>query len=114
MSSGPTVGRWGCDRGIRWDTGDPHTRPYARQHVSVQAERRILFCGDALFNANPITGRPGLRLPIRLATLDNAQARDSVRKLSTMAVEVLCCGHGEPILDGAGEKMRALLREENA
>jgi glyoxylase-like metal-dependent hydrolase (beta-lactamase superfamily II) len=79
-----------------------------------QPERRILFCGDALFNANPITGRPGLRLPIRLVTVDNAQARDSVGKLSTLAVEVLCCGHGEPIMDGAGEKVRALLGDENS
>jgi len=77
-----------------------------------QSEQRILFCGDALFNANPITGRPGLRLPIRLVTVDSAQARDSVGKLSTMAVEVLCCGHGEPIMDGAREKMRAVLRKE--
>lgn len=78
-----------------------------------QPERRILFCGDTLFNANPITGRPGLRLPIRLVTMDNAKARDSVVKLSTMAIEVLCCGHGEPIMDRTGEKMRALLRGEN-
>lgn len=79
-----------------------------------QSERRILFCGDALFNANPITGRPGLRLPIRLFTADNAQARDSVGKLSTMAIEVLCYGHGEPIMDGVEEKMRSLFRKENA
>jgi glyoxylase-like metal-dependent hydrolase (beta-lactamase superfamily II) len=77
-----------------------------------QPERRILFCGDALFNENPITGRRGLRLPIRLVTLDNAQARDSVGKLSMLAVQVLCCGHGEPILAGANEKMKALLTEE--
>lgn len=77
-----------------------------------QPERRILFCGDALFNASPMTGRPGLRLPMRLVTLDAAQARESVGKLSTLAIEVLCCGHGEPILEEAGEKIRALLSQE--
>ncbi len=79
-----------------------------------QPERKILFCGDALFNANPMTGGPGLRLPIRLFTLDSAQARDSVGKLAELAVETLCCGHGEPILDGASERMRALLAGQSA
>ena len=71
-------------------------------------ERRILFCGDALFNANPLTSRAGLRLPIPMATMDNAQARESARKLSELAVDVLCPGHGQPILEGAGEKIKAL------
>jgi glyoxylase-like metal-dependent hydrolase (beta-lactamase superfamily II) len=74
-----------------------------------QPERRILFCGDALFNANPITGRPGLRLPIPILSLDNKEARDSVCELSALAVEVLCCGHGEPILDGASDKIKKLI-----
>jgi glyoxylase-like metal-dependent hydrolase (beta-lactamase superfamily II) len=74
-------------------------------------ERRILFCGDALFNANPITGSPGLQLPLRLVSWDNEQARHSVGKLSALAIDVLCCGHGDPIFDGAAEKMKALLGE---
>ena len=78
------------------------------------AERKILFCGDALFNANPMTGKPGFRLPVPVATLDNTQARDSVERLSNLAVEVLCCGHGEPILEKAGEKIKALLMEVNS
>lgn len=76
-----------------------------------QAERRILFCGDALFNADPMTGRPGLDFPIRMVSVDNGQARESVRKLSELPIDVLCCGHGEPILSEADEKMRALLGE---
>jgi glyoxylase-like metal-dependent hydrolase (beta-lactamase superfamily II) len=78
-----------------------------------QPERQILFCGDALFNANPLTGRPGLRLPPPLVTVDSAQARESVRKLSALAVEVLCCGHGEPIVVVAGESILALIRDVN-
>ena len=72
------------------------------------AERRTLFCGDALFNANPLTGRPGLRFPLPMATTDIDQARESARMLSEMAVDVLCPGHGKPILEGADKKMRAL------
>lgn len=78
-----------------------------------QPERRVLFCGDALFNAHPMTGRPGLRLPIPLVTVDTAEAVGSARKLSRLPVDVLCCGHGEPIVDAAGERMRALREAEN-
>ena len=75
-----------------------------------QPERQILFCGDALFNANPMTGRPQLQLPIPLFTLDAAQARQSVAKLADLSVKVLCCGHGEPILEGAQDRISAVLR----
>lgn len=77
-------------------------------------ERRILFCGDALFNANPISRRPGLQLPMQLISWDNAQARHSVGTLSELAIDALYCGHGEPVLDEPAEKIRALLREENS
>lgn len=73
-----------------------------------QPERRLLFCGDALLNANPLTGTPGLRMPLALITVDPAQARESVRKLAALPLEVLCPGHGEPIMEGAGERIRAL------
>jgi glyoxylase-like metal-dependent hydrolase (beta-lactamase superfamily II) len=71
--------------------------------------RQILFSGDAVFNANPMTGRPGLRLPLPLVTADRALALESVRRLASLPVEILCPGHGEPILSGAGEKMQALV-----
>jgi len=75
-----------------------------------QPERQILFCGDALFNANPMTGRPQLQLPIPLFTLDAAQARQSVANLADLSLKVLCCGHGEPILEGAQDRISAVLR----
>lgn len=73
-------------------------------------ERRILFCGDALFNRHPVTGRKGLREPVRMFTADPARARNSILKLSTLNVEQLFCGHGEPILVDAGRQMEDLLR----
>jgi glyoxylase-like metal-dependent hydrolase (beta-lactamase superfamily II) len=92
-----------------------HTPGHTPGSISLyQTERRILFCGDALFSANPMAGRPGLRIPMRLVTLDSSEAQESARKLSELAVEVLCPGHGEPILKGAGEHIRALLRDETA
>ena len=78
-----------------------------------QPQRGILFCGDALFNAHPMTGEDGLRLPMRLVTVDSAQARDSACKLAALDIEVLCCGHGEPIVGGAAAKIEALLENGN-
>ena len=74
-----------------------------------QPEIGVLFCGDLLFNGNPLTGRGGLRFTISLVSVDAAQARESVQRLQSLPVEVLCCGHGAPILQGAGEGIRELL-----
>jgi glyoxylase-like metal-dependent hydrolase (beta-lactamase superfamily II) len=74
-----------------------------------QRERQILFCGDTMFNVNPLTGRAGLRLAIPLVSADMAQVRSSVRRIADLPVNVLCPGHGEPILEGASESIRALL-----
>jgi glyoxylase-like metal-dependent hydrolase (beta-lactamase superfamily II) len=72
-------------------------------------ERRILFCGDVLFNRNPMTGQRGLRYPLPLVCSDVAQSRESVSKLSRLAMDTLFCGHGEAILRGASEAVDQLL-----
>lgn len=74
-----------------------------------QPEQRILFCGDALFNMNPLTGKKGLRFPLKMVTVDYEQAYESVLRLSDLPIEILCCGHGDPILEGADEKIKILL-----
>jgi glyoxylase-like metal-dependent hydrolase (beta-lactamase superfamily II) len=90
-----------------------HTPGHTPGSIALyQPERRILFCGDIFFNKNPMTGKEGLQLSLPLFTLDVAQVRESVRRLATLPVEVLCFGHGEPIVEGAGERMQALLGEK--
>ena len=74
-----------------------------------QPEGRVLFCVDPLFNVQVLTGRLGLRFSIPQLSVDAAQARESVRRLLEMPIEVLCLGHGEPILEGAGRRIRELL-----
>jgi glyoxylase-like metal-dependent hydrolase (beta-lactamase superfamily II) len=74
-----------------------------------QPDRQILFCGDALFNANPVTRKPGLRLPLRLVTMGNKQALETVRKIARLPIKVLCFGHGEPIVEGVEEQLEKLL-----
>lgn len=49
-----------------------------------QPERQILFCGDVLFNAHPITGRRGLGRYMRFLTLDNAQAREGGEQVANI------------------------------
>ena len=68
--------------------------------VFHQPERRILFCGDVLFNQS------SLQLAPSFFSLDVPLARESARKLADLSVEVLCLGHGEPILENAQERIR--------
>ncbi len=74
-------------------------------------ESKAIFCGDLMFNKHPITGKAGLRLSIPLVTVDRTQVLHSVRELASMDSEVLCAGHGEPIMHRAGEEMKKLLPE---
>lgn len=64
--------------------------------------RKILITGDALANRSQHLGAPP---PI--FTPDVALARESIRKLAKLDVDVACFGHGPPIVGGAGEKLRA-------
>jgi glyoxylase-like metal-dependent hydrolase (beta-lactamase superfamily II) len=77
------------------------------------ADRRILLCGDALFNLNPMTGKAGLQVSIPLFTSDDAKAMDSVRMLARMNVDILLPGHGQPILEKGGDRIRELLSEQH-
>jgi len=77
-----------------------------------QAERQLLFVGDTLFNRNPMSDRRGLQLPPSMLILDRDALHASVRRLAALQVQVLCAGHGDPILDGAGDEIRALAEKE--
>jgi glyoxylase-like metal-dependent hydrolase (beta-lactamase superfamily II) len=79
-----------------------------------QPERQILFSGDTLFSRNPLSGKQGVQLPPRLLISDIAALRESVRRLAALPVQVLCAGHGEPVLAGAGDRIRALVVGEQA
>jgi glyoxylase-like metal-dependent hydrolase (beta-lactamase superfamily II) len=74
-----------------------------------QAEQRILFCGDAIFHHGSSSGGGRIALPPRMFSVDPDQAEASTRKLAALPVEVACFGHGEPILEGAGERLREAL-----
>jgi glyoxylase-like metal-dependent hydrolase (beta-lactamase superfamily II) len=71
-------------------------------HVSFWLpEKRLLFGGDVTMR---LLGR--LRLPIAAFTTDMAEAKRSVRKVADMDVDILCLGHGQPIIGGASAVLR--------
>lgn len=69
-----------------------------------QAERKLLFTGDAL------SGVPRFRLPPRLGCADYPVALTSVGRLADLGVELCLFGHGSPVKGGASKRMRELLQ----
>ena len=69
-----------------------------------QPGERVLLCGDALNNRG---GR--LAIPGDGHCQDPVEARESVRKMGALDLEVLGCGHGPVVLSGAGLKVHDLL-----
>jgi glyoxylase-like metal-dependent hydrolase (beta-lactamase superfamily II) len=70
--------------------------------IAVLAPRlRLLFTGDTIasVNGNPILG------PFNI---DRAQAIESVRKQAGLDFDVACFGHGDPLIGGADQRIRAL------
>jgi glyoxylase-like metal-dependent hydrolase (beta-lactamase superfamily II) len=67
-------------------------------HVSYWRESDgVLIIGDALFNLNMLTGRPGLSEPPAAFTPDPARNRESVRRLAALRPRLVCFGHGPPL-----------------
>ncbi len=77
--------------------------------VLYQPEQQLLFCGDVIFNGNPFSGRGGIRLPPKLFSTDAVQAETAARSLMGLPLETILFGHGDPIIGGAGEQVRAAL-----
>ena len=68
-----------------------------------QAEKRIIFTGDAL------SGVPQLKLPPRLGCADYREALASVRKIAEVDFDMCLFGHGAPLKKEAAQAVRGLL-----
>ena len=124
MLSGKLVAEW-LEKDFNAETRSAErTIPNSGGHIAVHTsghtkgslclyhpERHILLCGDALFNRHPMSGRQGLQEPPAMVTLDSVKARESISKLAKLEIEVLLCGHGEPILEKAGEEIKRLAKD---
>jgi glyoxylase-like metal-dependent hydrolase (beta-lactamase superfamily II) len=67
---------------------------------------RLLICGDTISHRGN-----GLGPPPKPFTADMNQAIASLRRMAELEFDVLCPGHGAPIVGGAGEQLRAMVRE---
>ncbi len=65
-------------------------------------EQRIMFCGDVVMHLPW-----GLVTPIAAFTPDMVAAKRSIRKIAEMEVDILCMGHGIPIVGGAAQELQA-------
>jgi len=65
---------------------------------------KLLIAGDAIGYRS---GR--MQLPRKSVSCDMKQAAESIRKVSELDVEILCKGHGKPIMKNAGENLRSLV-----
>jgi glyoxylase-like metal-dependent hydrolase (beta-lactamase superfamily II) len=66
-----------------------HAPGHTPGHIALlMPSKRILFAGDAVLNVL------GLRPPMAMATVDMAQAKESVRKMAALDFDIACFGHG--------------------
>lgn len=69
-----------------------------------QPERKIMFCGDIIFNERKIT------LPPKFFNADTTQVQEAARRLVEYPIDIACVGHGEPILKDAGDRIREAIQ----
>jgi glyoxylase-like metal-dependent hydrolase (beta-lactamase superfamily II) len=78
-----------------------HSPGHTAGHISLySASRRVLFAGDAIFNTF------GLMPPFWLTTADMPEAKRSIHALASLDFDHLLPGHGNAVINHAGEKVR--------
>ncbi len=82
-----------------------HTPGHTPGSISLfSAKNKLLIVGDAMRKR-----RDKLDLPFRTASFNLTQAKDSIRKLARLDLDILCFGHGLPVSDDAQAKIRDLV-----
>lgn len=64
-------------------------------------KKKLLIVGDTLNNR-----LKALRLPPKDISSNLPQAIDSVKRLAQIDFDILCCGHGKPVIGGASTRVR--------
>jgi glyoxylase-like metal-dependent hydrolase (beta-lactamase superfamily II) len=67
--------------------------------------KRILFCGDVMMNLW------GLTLPFAAFTVDMDQDRRSIGKVALLEPEIVCFGHGEPLVKDVPARINAFAQK---
>lgn len=74
-----------------------------------QAEKGVMFCGDVMMR---MTGR--LTLPFAGFTPDMAENKRSLRRLVELNPQVVCLGHGQPLMNDAAATIRRFAQKVEA
>ena len=91
---------------VRQGIGVIHTPGHTPGSVCYLLEESgLLFSGDTLFS-NGV----GLSRSMPFPGSDGDEYVRSLRRLADMDFDILCGGHGDPLLGGASEKLRDLLK----
>ena len=83
-----------------------HTPGHTSGSICLYRAPDVLFAGDTV----RVQRGNNLRFSARVFTWDAAQAYQSVRKIAELPLRVLLPGHGEPLTENIGEKLRELLQ----
>jgi glyoxylase-like metal-dependent hydrolase (beta-lactamase superfamily II) len=87
-----------------------HTPGHTPGHISLlHRERRLLIAGDALNNRNDKLG-----LPPPVFTPDMENARRSIWKVAKKYgddIDTIVFGHGSPILQNGGHRLKAMMSQ---
>ncbi len=73
-----------------------------------QPEKRIAFIGDVLFHVM------GIRLPLGFLTVDMAENKRSVKRVAELDAQIVCFGHGDPVMQNTAQQIRDFARQIGA
>lgn len=85
-----------------------HTPGHTPGSISLfSPQKKLLIVGDILNS-----GHRELHLTPRSVSSDVSQARESVKRLAQLDFDILCCGHGRPIIGGASVVLRDWIKRK--
>lgn len=85
------------------------TPGHAPGHMAYwQPQKRIVFCGDVIMRL------PRLRLPFAAFTVDMAENKRSIQKIVQLRPDIVCFGHGKPVMQRATEVLQAFAQKGGA
>ena len=85
-----------------------HTPGHTPGSVSLfSPQKKLLIVGDILNS-----GHRDLWLTPKSVSSDVLQARESVKRLAQLDFDILCCGHGKPIIGGASAVLRDWIKRK--
>jgi len=85
-----------------------HTPGHTPGSISLFAPKRsLLIVGDTINSSHR-----DLWLTPKSISSDVSQARESVKQLARLDFDILCCGHGKPIVGGASARLRGWIERK--